>query len=74
MKTIKDLKDDLSDHLFAVDKSKLNMMDLKTYCEIIKLVDEMNKPGPDEFWKSAMQNLNYGYNSGYRPVEMKEAE
>lgn len=72
MKTIKDLKDDLSDHLFAIDKSKLNMWDLKTYCEIIKLVDEMNKPGPNDMLKEAFQALNSGYNGGYRPVEMKE--
>lgn len=72
MKTIKDLKNDLVDHLLCIDKSKLSMMDLKTYCEIIKLVDEMDKPGPDEFWKSAVQTLNSGYNSAYRPVEMKE--
>ncbi len=72
MKTIKDLKDDLSDHLFAIDKSKLSMMDLKIYCEIIKIVDEMSKPGPDEFWKSAMNIFSSGYNSGYRPVKMKE--
>ncbi len=74
MRTIKDLKGDLSEHLFAIDKTKLSMFDLKTYCEIIKLVDEMDKPGPDEFWKSAMNTLNSGFNSGYRPVEMKGKE
>lgn len=74
MKTIKELKDDLSDHLFSIDKTKLSMFDLRTYCEIIKLFDDMNKPGPDEFLKSTMQALTSGYNSNYRPVEMKEAE
>ncbi len=74
MKTIKDLKDDLLDHLFAIDKTKMSMMDLKTYCEIVKLVDDMSKTGPDEFFRSAMQTLNYGFGGSYRPVEMKEAE
>ncbi len=72
MKTIVDVKSDLLNHLFAIDKSKLNMIDLKTYCEIVKIVDDLSKPDQLDFWKDTLKTLNSGFGGNYKPVEMKE--
>lgn len=72
MKTIEDVKNDLVTYLLSVDKSKLSMTDLRTYCDIVKLVDSLYKPEPVEYWKDIFQTVNHGFGSNYRPVETKE--
>lgn len=72
MKTITDVKNDLVNHLFLIDKTGLNMMDLRTYCEIVKIVDDMNRPNPNDFLKDTLKTLNSGFGGNYKPVEMKE--
>lgn len=77
MKTITDVKDDLINHLFLIDKTKLNMMDLKTYSEIVKIVDGLSKPGEVDFFKETletMKTLGSGFGGNYKPVEMKEGK
>lgn len=74
MRTIKDLKNDLVDHLMNIDKTKLSMMDLKTYGEIVRLVDEMDKPDLSERWADMLKTVNTGFGGYYHPVEMKEAQ
>lgn len=73
MRNIRDLKDDLVNHLLNVDKTKLSMMDLKLYSEIVRLVDEMDKPDLSDRWNDLFKTFNTGFGGNYHPVEMKEA-
>lgn len=72
MKTVNDLKTELIDHLAAVDKSKLDMRDLKTYCEVVKMVDELNGPTFYDTWSLVSKTFDAYSGKKYHPVELKE--
>lgn len=60
-KTIDELKQELVDYLATVDKAKLNMMDLNGYVTVLKMVDDMLRPDPSEYFKETMQMISNGY-------------
>lgn len=62
MKTITELKQDLIEHLATIDKTKLNMMDLNAYVTVLKMADDMMKPDPYEYFKTAMGTIHNGRN------------
>ncbi len=39
--TVESLKQELIDHLHSIDKSKLSMMELKTYADMVKTIGEI---------------------------------
>lgn len=43
--TAKSLRQGIAQHLKDMDKSKMSLSDLQTYTFIVKLLDEMEKPG-----------------------------
>lgn len=42
--TIWELKQDFVDYLGTMDKTKMNMVDLSVYANVLKLVDDMMRP------------------------------
>ncbi len=70
---IQTVKDDLVAHLAAIDKTQLNMMDLKLYTEVVQMVDCLYKPNEKEVWQMLMENFAaVGNKDYYHPVTMKE--
>lgn len=57
MATHKELKKKFIDHLMGVDLYKMNVTDLYTYACVLKMVDEMEKPGPEETMTAAIAPL-----------------
>lgn len=57
MATFKELKQKYIDHLMGVDLYKMNVTDLYTYACILKTVDEMEQPGPEETMTAAIAPL-----------------
>lgn len=57
MATYKELKQKYIDHLMGVDLYKMNVTDLYTYACILKMVDEMEQPGPEETMTAAIAPL-----------------
>ena len=57
MATYKDIKQKFIDHLVGVDLYKMNVTDLYTYACILKTVDEMEQPGPEETMTAAIAPL-----------------
>lgn len=60
-KTINELKQELVDYLATVDKTKLNMMDLHGYATVLKMVDDMLKPDPSEYFNETLKAISNGY-------------
>ena len=70
---IQSVKDVLVAHLAAIDKTQLNMMDLKLYTEVVQMVDCLYKPNEKEAWQMLMENFAaVGNKDYYHPVTMKE--
>lgn len=42
--TILELKQDFVDYLGAMDKTRMNMVDLNVYANVLKMVDDMMRP------------------------------
>ena len=57
MATYKELKKKFIDHLMGVDLYKMNVTDLYTFACILKTVDEMEQPGPEETMTAAIAPL-----------------
>lgn len=68
MTTLKDLTQDLMDYLLTIDKKKLSMMDLNTYCGMLKTVKELKTPTFEE----TMEKHSKCFSSfGYLPAPVK---
>lgn len=72
MSTISDVKDSMVKHLLEIDKTKLSMMDLRTYCEIVSMMDTLYKPDFNSHLAELMNVFNSNSAAQYRPVELKE--
>lgn len=64
MKTIDDLRQDLFDKLGDIDIGKLNMMEMKTYAEVVKLASEIQVKSYAEYLSSI---ATMGFEKAYEP-------
>lgn len=71
MNNIEDLKSDFINYLSNVDKTKLSMIDLKTYAEIVQIVDGIGRKEYFETMIEKMSDTFSGTNTKYQPIEMK---
>ena len=67
MATLKEQTQDLTDYLATIDKKKLSMMDLSTYCGMMKALRELNTPTFEE----TMRKYNGISGLGYSPAPVK---
>ena len=73
MHTLDEIKKEFIDHIYAIDKSKLNMLDLRTYADIVKIVDEIDRANKPDKWMDLMGAItSHGLGYPYSPVAIKE--
>lgn len=75
MATVTDLKTELVDYLADIDKTKLNMEEIKTYVGILTVLHDMERPDPTEKMMQTMEAMkNVGFGERATPVAMKEGK
>ncbi len=57
MYTVKELKERFVDHLMTMDLGKMDIQELSQYGYIVKIVDEMEKPGYMEAMSMVMSGF-----------------
>ncbi len=68
-----ELKKEFINHLHEIDKSKLSIYDLKTYAEILKIMDEIELANKPNEWAELLATMTAGgFGPAYKPVELKE--
>lgn len=60
-KTVKDVKQKLIDYLYDVKLDALNISDLYTYSQAVRVADEMEKP---DYMEAMTSMLSSGYGFG----------
>lgn len=58
MSSAKDLRDNFVSHLMSIDKSRLNMCDLRIYCDMVEAVTRMSKPDMSDSLQAIMAGMN----------------
>ncbi len=73
MHTLDEIKSELVDHIYGIDKGKLSIYDLKTYVEMVKIMDEIERANKPDKWMELLGTMStVGFGPQYKPVEMKE--
>ncbi len=70
MYTIMDVRQELIDHLYKVDKSKLSAVDLKIYADTVQIVNDMEDKAKGDTITAMLSSLAVG--PRYKTVDMKE--
>lgn len=58
MSDAKELRDDFVSHLMSIDKSRLNMCDLRIYCDMVEAVTRMSRPDVSDSLQAIMAGMN----------------
>lgn len=73
MHTLDDVKQELVDHLYSLDKSKMSISDLRNYAETVQVVCNIMKADREDLWLQAIKAMGSSC-SYYKTADMKEGE
>ena len=73
MHTIDEVKQELIEHLYSLDKTKMSISDLRTYADTVQLACNIVKSDKDDMFLEMFKTINSGVGFNRAAATMEEA-